>query len=188
MDATFGPEQYPLVDSANANSTRGGVCSGDSGGPVLVSTASELILVGVITGAQLGNGHCATKSSSGFYQTQFTMLSRYSNLAFSAASTALSSKEAETNNLHQQNQELTSANTKLSAQVASLTSTNQDQQAKLDGVNTALGSAQGQIDSLQAQIVELTKKIPTTITCLKGKLIKQITGVNPTCPAGYKKK
>jgi hypothetical protein len=26
------------------------------------------------------------------------------------------------------------------------------------------------------------------ITCLKGKLIKKITAVNPVCPAGYKKK
>jgi cell division septum initiation protein DivIVA len=28
----------------------------------------------------------------------------------------------------------------------------------------------------------------TTITCVKGKLIKKVTAVNPTCPAGYKKK
>jgi len=28
----------------------------------------------------------------------------------------------------------------------------------------------------------------TTITCLKGKLVKRVTGVNPVCPKGYKKK
>lgn len=28
----------------------------------------------------------------------------------------------------------------------------------------------------------------TTITCLKGKLVKKITAVNPVCPKGYKKK
>lgn len=28
----------------------------------------------------------------------------------------------------------------------------------------------------------------TTITCVKGKLIKKVTAVNPKCPAGYKKK
>jgi membrane protein involved in colicin uptake len=32
----------------------------------------------------------------------------------------------------------------------------------------------------------LTKK--TTITCVKGKLIKKVTAVNPKCPAGYKVK
>jgi len=25
-----------------------------------------------------------------------------------------------------------------------------------------------------------------TITCIKGKLIKKITGINPKCPSGYK--
>jgi hypothetical protein len=38
----------------------------------------------------------------------------------------------------------------------------------------------------QAKAQALTKK--TTITCLKGKLIKKVTAVKPVCPAGYKKK
>ena len=32
------------------------------------------------------------------------------------------------------------------------------------------------------------KKISNTITCIKGKTSKKVTGVNPKCPAGYKKK
>ena len=28
----------------------------------------------------------------------------------------------------------------------------------------------------------------TTITCVKGKTTKKVTGINPKCPAGYKKK
>jgi hypothetical protein len=28
----------------------------------------------------------------------------------------------------------------------------------------------------------------TTIQCIKGKTIKRVTGINPKCPAGYKKK
>jgi hypothetical protein len=28
----------------------------------------------------------------------------------------------------------------------------------------------------------------TTITCVKGKLIKKVTAVKPICPAGYQKK
>jgi hypothetical protein len=28
----------------------------------------------------------------------------------------------------------------------------------------------------------------STITCVKGKLTKKVTGVNPKCPTGYKKK
>jgi len=30
--------------------------------------------------------------------------------------------------------------------------------------------------------------VKTTITCVKNKLVKKVTGVNPKCPAGYKKK
>ena len=40
--------------------------------------------------------------------------------------------------------------------------------------------------SLQAAKVLATTK--TTITCVKGKLTKKVTAVNPKCPAGYKKK
>lgn len=33
-----------------------------------------------------------------------------------------------------------------------------------------------------------SKKENTTITCVKGKLIKKVTAINPKCPKGYKKK
>ena len=31
-------------------------------------------------------------------------------------------------------------------------------------------------------------KAKSTITCVKGKTVKKVTGTNPKCPAGYKKK
>ena len=36
-----------------------------------------------------------------------------------------------------------------------------------------------------AKVPEIKK---TTITCIKGKLVKKVTSVKPTCPVGYKKK
>ena len=33
-----------------------------------------------------------------------------------------------------------------------------------------------------------SRKKPTTITCVKGKLVKKVTGINPKCPSGYVKK
>ena len=36
----------------------------------------------------------------------------------------------------------------------------------------------------EAKAVVLKK---TTITCLKGKLVKKVTGIKPVCPKGYKK-
>jgi hypothetical protein len=37
-------------------------------------------------------------------------------------------------------------------------------------------------------IAELKKKIPQTITCVKGKLTKTISSFSPKCPSGYKPK
>lgn len=41
-------------------------------------------------------------------------------------------------------------------------------------------------ESIRAKVGTTGKK--TTITCLKGKLTKKVTAINPKCPAGYKKK
>ena len=60
-------------------------------------------------------------------------------------------------------------------------------------------SAQRNLDFLNSEIARATKSLePTpkstispkkiTITCLKGKVIKKVTGINPKCPSGYKKK
>ena len=41
---------------------------------------------------------------------------------------------------------------------------------------------------LLAQQKAAASKKPITITCIKGKLTKKVTAVNPKCPSGYKKK
>lgn len=47
--------------------------------------------------------------------------------------------------------------------------------------------AKAKADAEAKAKLEASKK-KTTITCVKGKLIKKVTAVNPKCPAGYKKK
>ena len=52
-------------------------------------------------------------------------------------------------------------------------------------------SQEGDMDFLPAEDVFgsfLIQGTPISITCLKGKLTKKITGANPRCPAGYKRK
>ena len=40
-----------------------------------------------------------------------------------------------------------------------------------------------------SQVVSTPTPTPkTTITCIKGKLVKKVTAIKPVCPAGYKKK
>ena len=49
---------------------------------------------------------------------------------------------------------------------------------------TLLYGVENQIDVLEKRLVSTR----TTITCIKGKLTKKVTAVNPKCPSGYKKK
>jgi hypothetical protein len=47
---------------------------------------------------------------------------------------------------------------------------------------------QASILELKNQVTILTMYATTTLTCIKGKNVKKVTGINPACPAGYKKK
>ena len=55
-----------------------------------------------------------------------------------------------------------------------------------------LSTAKYNIDSVNRSLdqseVVWSKNQKTTITCIKGKLTKKVTGINPKCPTGYKKK
>lgn len=53
----------------------------------------------------------------------------------------------------------------------------------LNGILALIASINKQILALQEMIVP-----KTTITCVKGKKTKKVTGTNPVCPVGYKKK
>lgn len=72
-------------------------------------------------------------------------------------------------------------------------------QAKLDAEVQAAAEAKAALEEktriaeeklYRAEIAALkaSLKKKTTITCVKGKLIKKVTAVKPTCPSGYKKK
>ena len=54
--------------------------------------------------------------------------------------------------------------------------------------DVTLNDFRGEVLSViaQAKTSASTKKI--TITCVKGKIVKKVTAVNPKCPSGYKKK
>jgi hypothetical protein len=44
------------------------------------------------------------------------------------------------------------------------------------------------IQNLQNEIRVLTAKLTVTINCVKGKTTKKVTGIDPKCPSGFKKK
>jgi len=79
-------------------------------------------------------------------------------------------------------------------QVASVLVSEKDGFIKLQADNFTFSSPTIKVkfsqDSAQptATTAKIAPKKSSTITCIKGKTSKKITGVNPKCPAGYKKK
>jgi len=60
----------------------------------------------------------------------------------------------------------------------------------LKAVIPGYGDKEADVDLVTFDIYTAPKPVvkKTTITCVKGKLTKKVTAVNPKCPAGYKKK
>lgn len=90
---TFGKEFYADANAFGVHSTVGNLCKGDSGGPILNITATEVVVVGIMTGGRIAK-NCTTKEPEGYFLTQGMLLSRYSNLAFSAAVTYIAEIES----------------------------------------------------------------------------------------------
>jgi membrane protein involved in colicin uptake len=79
------------------------------------------------------------------------------------------------------------------AKVAAELKAKQDAEAKVAAELQAKQEAEAKVaaDKLAAEklaAAKLAAMKKTTITCIKGKLIKKVTAVKPKCPTGYKKK
>jgi secreted trypsin-like serine protease len=166
MEGIFSNIPSFVANSAYMTSTKASSCKGDSGAPILNITATQVTIVGIIAGGA-ASVNCSKKASDGTYRTIFTLIGRYANLAFSAAIDVMDT----------QSQKILSDRETLLALAN-----------KLNDATISNIQALSDLDEAKATIVELNKKLPQTITCVKGKLSKKVTAVNPKCPAGYKKK
>jgi secreted trypsin-like serine protease len=82
---TFSQFNTPLPNSGYLESTIANVCRGDSGGPILSITASKVTVIGITTGSTASKNCTKPLASNGKYYAMFTLIGRYSNLAFASA-------------------------------------------------------------------------------------------------------
>jgi V8-like Glu-specific endopeptidase len=196
FSGTFSKTISPYTNSAWIESTKGHSCQGDSGSPVLNITATQVTLVGILTGGGDGTGYCSKQDTDGNYYGLFTLIGRYANLAFSAATDVMNAQSATIKEQIAQlaRKDLLATQTKnttdalietkvlqITAALSSLTETNQQLSDKQD----ELDALQAELDTANATIEALKKKLPQTILCVKGKVSQKITGVTPKCPKGY---
>jgi len=198
MNSVFSPIAALDSNAAYAASTNSDVCSGDSGGPVLSINANEVIVVGIVTGSAK-SVNCTKAGTDGNYLTLFSIISRYTNLAFAAATknteklianNILSIKKLEESiaALEEENSGLLDANADFNDENEKLKLDNENLNITISDNQENIAELEKQITELQAQIEVLKEQLPITITCLKGKLTKKVTAVKPMCPSGYKKK
>ncbi|CAN2217716.1 Serine proteases, trypsin domain containing protein [Candidatus Nanopelagicaceae bacterium] len=163
-------------DSAVVQPISNPICKGDSGGPVLSITATEILVVGVITGGDL-------RKNCGSSYAIFTLVSRYSNLAFASAVTQMINLETQVKKTTDDaNQGLRSAEALFNSKYDALQKESKAQQ-DIDQAN--IDELNARIEELEAQVVKLQDLLPKTISCVKGKAVKKITAVKAKCPAGY---
>ena len=87
---TFSQTTPTLPNSGYLESDSANACSGDSGGPILSITATQVTIVGIVTGAALSKYCSKREPSNGKYSALFTVIGRYSNLAFASATQSMS--------------------------------------------------------------------------------------------------
>ena len=164
-------------DSGVVEPLAANTCKGDSGGPVLRISGTEVLVIGVITGTNLRN-------NCGASYTSFSLISRYSNLIFSLALKQINQMDQLVKKINADAVKGIASVTELSlSKIASI-------QSEADTVATAnqkiITDQEIAIEKLKAEIATLKELLPKTIVCTKGKVVKKVVAVKPTCPNSYK--
>ena len=163
-------------------------CGADSGTPGWFEKNGEWLYLGA---AGVGMGpECGTPLDDPIWQDEYWM--QNSGDQFDTAQAYPEVIEAANNFLKQQIilEEKTAAELKIKqkeeAKTAAELKAKQEAEAELERKAKEEADAKAAADKLAATKAALSKK--TTITCVKGKLVKKVTAVKPACPKGYKKK
>lgn len=147
-----------VINSANLSSATSDSCSGDSGGPVIVTFGEKQYLIGVISGGTHADSgpECSKRDGYGRYGTLITLVTKYANLGFSAALAAQESALLELSEAQSRATEaavaeagrLNAAVSELKDQIAALSDSLQQLRAELEAKKAALGSAARKLNQI----------------------------------------
>jgi secreted trypsin-like serine protease len=87
---TFSVSVPSQPNSAYLESKVANSCQGDSGSPILSITATKVTIIGILTGSSTSNYCSKPLALNGNYYALFTIIGRYSNLAFASANQSIS--------------------------------------------------------------------------------------------------
>jgi len=149
----------------------GSICDGDSGSGFFVEKENVRFYLGTTGQSQAGITNCQsfTRFGIGGGMTGITPTFKFMNLVKQAESIVAEDKQKEFAKAEE---------IRLAAELKA----KQEAEAKAKVEAEAKAKAEADAKAKAA----LSKK--TTITCVKGKISKKVTAVNPKCPTGYKKK
>ena len=169
------PSSWKTTDwGVNSDQKTGSICSGDSGSGYFVEENSVRYYVGTA-----GNGgessNCKADGTfsltTGGFMANFSSPNKFLDLIKGAEIFVEEQKKA---------QLVKAEEARLAVELKA------KQEAEAKAVADKLAAEKLAAEKLAATKVAALKK--TTITCIKGKLVKKVTAVKPLCPAGYKKK
>lgn len=186
---TKSPSLKNTIWLTSGNST---ACPGDSGGPVIYSTPTKVVVLGIISGGLLSETgpNCARKNNDGQYWSSVTLLSRYANLAFGAAASALAEAEKRMADQKKLADDYYQAALKAKEVAETNFQIGTSYQTRYEDLKSEFDGIYEQNLRLEQELSLANDKLSQlqTITCVKGKKRVAVEGIKPFCPAGYKKR
>jgi len=179
------PNQTMLDFGIPNNDKDGSVCDGDSGAGFFIQKGNVRYYLGAVGGLQAGITNCNAPLG------RFAPNGGMSGVNPAHTSLALI-KEAEDFVANEKKLEAAKqeADTKAAAELKAKQEADERTrvEAELKTKLEAEAKAAAELKAKQEAVVKAAALKKTTITCVKGKLIKKVTAVKPKCPTGYKKK
>ena len=175
LDSTFQNESSSDPNQSFAVSSKGGICKGDSGGPVLSITPTRVTLLGIVLGSRNLGVKCAGRDSSGQYSTTFTAINRYANLTVEAMTDAFSNLQVSVNDSKKNSDETIN----LRERVDSL-------EQQVSELQSSFENANQETIRLKAIVSAFTRAGYKSLVCTNKVSTKTVVGKTPVCPKGFK--